>query len=96
MKSEKSVELYKELLRRGYPEPFCDIVTQNLNTDFTATRMLGYLSHYTEPPVTEIADEMIGILTDRNRIMDKKELEAANAAWNEFLLRRREEGCEEE
>lgn len=74
-RSEKSMELYRLMERRGYPEKFCDIVTQNLNTDFTARRMIGYLSHYDHPPLEEIADEMLAILSDRNRIMQKKEME---------------------
>ena len=45
-KSPKSMELYHIMLDRGYPEEFCDIVTKNLNTDWTANRMIGYLSHY--------------------------------------------------
>ena len=81
-RSEKSMELYRLMERRGYPEEFCDIVTQNLNTDFTARRMIGYLSHYDQPPLEEIADEMLAILSDRNRIMQKKEMESTNAAWN--------------
>lgn len=86
-KSPKSVELYNLMLQRGYCEEFCDLVTKNLNTDFTAQRMIGYLYHYEHPPVEEIADEMISILSDRNRIMEKKELEAVNARWNDFLMR---------
>lgn len=85
-KSKMSQELYKILLRRGYPEDFCDVVTMNLNTDFTASRMIGYLSHYSSLPPEEIADEMLAILCDRNRIMQKKELEAVNAKWNEMML----------
>lgn len=81
-RSEKSMELYRLMERRGYPEEFCDIVTQNLNTDFTARRMIGYLSHYDHPSLEEIADEMLAILSDRNRIMQKKEMESTNAAWN--------------
>ena len=34
------------MLDRGYPVEFCEVITQNLNTDFTAGRMIGYLSHY--------------------------------------------------
>lgn len=35
--TEKSMEeLRKLMLRRGYPESFCDQVTKNLNTDWTA------------------------------------------------------------
>ena len=80
-KSDLSKQLYELMLQRGYEENFCDIVTKNLNTDFTANRMIGYLYH-----VEEIADEMISILSDRNRIMQKKELEETNARWNDFLL----------
>jgi hypothetical protein len=84
-KSQKSIELYNMMLRRGYPEPFCDEITKNLNTDWTAQRMMGYLSHYNKPPLEEVVDEMLSILSDRNRIMQKKELESSNAKWNEYL-----------
>ena len=83
---KQRTELYKLMLERGYPEEFCDIITKNLNTDFTAQRMIGYLYHYDHPPVEEIADEMISILSDRNQIMEKKELEEVNARWNDFLM----------
>jgi hypothetical protein len=39
----------------------------------------------------EVADEMLAILSDRNRIMQKKELENSNAKWNEYLNMRKEE-----
>lgn len=85
-RTEVSMQLYKLMLERDYPEEFCDIITKNLNTDFTAQRMIGYLYHYDHPPVEEIADEMISILSDRNQIMEKKELEEVNARWNDFLM----------
>lgn len=85
-RTEVSMQLYKLMLERGYPEEFCDIITKNLNTDFTAQRMIGYLYHYDHPPVEEIADEMISILSDSNQIMEKKELEEVNARWNDFLM----------
>lgn len=81
-KSPQSIQLYNIMLRLGYPEEFADIVTKNLNTDFTASRMIGYLCHYSDLPPEEIADEMLAILSDRNRIMQKKELESNNAEWN--------------
>ena len=87
-KSSQSMELYKMLIDRGYPESFCDLVTKNLNTDFTASRMIGYLYHYSDLPPEEIADEMLSILSDRNRIMQKKEMEATNARWNEMTWNR--------
>lgn len=85
-RSEKSLELYHIMLKRGYPKEFCAQVTEYLNTDFTAGRMIGYLSHYKTLPLEEVADEMLTILSDRERIMQKKELENVNAAWNEFLM----------
>ena len=85
-RSEKSMELYQLMLRRGYRDEFCDIVTRNLNTDFTAKRMIGYLLHYQHPSLEEIADEMLAILSDRNRIMQKKDLEKINSSWNKHML----------
>lgn len=84
-KTPKSIELYHLLLDRGYPEPFSDLITKNLNTDWTAQRMIGYLSHYKRLPEEEIVDEMLAILSDRNRIMQKHELEETNAKWNQIL-----------
>ena len=44
MRSERTDELYKVLLGKGYPKELCvEIAYKNLNTDYTATRMLGYL-----------------------------------------------------
>lgn len=83
-RTEISMQLYQMLLDRGYPEQLCDLVTRNLNTDYTATRMIGYLSHYTELPDVEIVDEMLAILSDRNTIMQKKEMEHAQAKINEI------------
>ena len=84
-KSSKSLELYDIMIKRGYPAEFCDQITKNLNTDWTAGRMIGYLSHYKKLPLEEIADEMLAILSDRNRIMQKHEMEEINARWNEYL-----------
>lgn len=84
-RSEESMRLYQMMLDRGYPEDFCLQVTLNLNTDWTARRMMGYLSHYKKLPLEEIVDEMLSILSDRNRIMEKKDLEEINSKWNVFL-----------
>ena len=73
-KSPMSWELYEILIDKGYSEQFSDLITKNLNTDFTAGRMIGYLSHYTSLPEAEIVDEMLSILSDRNRIMQKRDM----------------------
>lgn len=83
-RTKKSMELYEILLRRGYPKEFCEQITLNLNTDWTAQRMIGYLSHYKKLPMEDVADEMLAILSDRNRIVRTKEMEAVNMKWNEM------------
>lgn len=61
-----SMQLYEMMVDRGYSKKLCDLATRNLNTDYTATRMIGYLSHYSNLPETEIVDEMLAILSDRS------------------------------
>ena len=83
-KSPLSIELYNTLIQDGYPEQFATLITDNLNTDYTADRMLAYLSHYDHLPIEEITDEMLAILTERKQIMDKKAAESYNATWNNY------------
>ena len=83
-RTEISMQLYNMMLERGYPENLCDLVTRNLNTDYTATRMIGYLSHYSYLPDVEVVDEMLAILSDRNAIIKKKEAEQAQAKISEI------------
>ena len=82
-RTEISMQLYHMMLDRGYPENLCDLVTRNLNTDYTATRMIGYLSHYSELPDVEVVDEMLAILSDRDAMIKKKEAEHAQAKISE-------------
>ena len=90
-RTEKSLKLFDMLMDRGYPEAFCNEVTYNLNTDWTAQRMMGYLSHYQKLPMEEVADEVLAILILRNQIMKKKEMEEVNARWNQYLYERYED-----
>ena len=79
------LSLYKVLLTKGYPKELCaEIAYKNLNTDYTATRMLGYLYRYTEPRLEDVIDEMIAILSDREEIIKKKEMEQSQAVINEI------------
>ena len=84
MASERTDELYKVLLDRGYPKEFCaEIAYKNMNTDYTATRMLGYLYRVSDPRIEDLVDEMLAILSDRDAIIQKKEMEHAQAVINE-------------
>lgn len=83
-RTEISMQLYNLMMERGYPENLCDLVTRNLNTDYTATRMIGYLSHYSDLPDVEVVDEMLAILSDRNELIKKNESEQAQARISRF------------
>ena len=79
MASERTNELYKVLVDRGYPKEFCsEIAFKNMNTDYTATRMLGYLYRVSDPRIEDLVDEMLAILSDRDAIIQKKEMEHEN------------------
>ena len=85
MASERTDELYKVLLDRGYPREFCaEIAFKNMNTDYTATRMLGYLYRVSDPRIEDLVDEMLAILSDRDAIIQKKEMEHAQVVINEI------------
>ena len=83
--SEQTKQLYKVLLSKGYPKVLCaEIAYKNMNTDYTATRMLGYLYRVTNPRIEDLVDEMLAILSDREAIIQKKELEHAQAVINDM------------
>lgn len=84
MASERTDELYKILLSKGYPKELCaEIAYKNMNTDYTATRLLGYLYRISNPRIEDLIDEMLAILSDRNAIIRKKELEQAQSMIND-------------
>ena len=83
--SEQTKQLYKVLLSKGYHKELCaEIAYKNMNTDYTATRMLGYLYRVTNPRIEDLVDEMLAILSDREAIIQKKELEHAQAVINDM------------
>ena len=85
MAASRSEELYKVLASKGYEEGLCrEIAYKYMNTDYAATRMLGYLYRMTQPRVEDLVDEMLAILSDRDQIIRKKEMEQAQAVINEI------------
>ena len=83
------VQIYKELVqtivRMGYPESFGKSIANNLRTEKTMSRMIGYLRNAKPRSAEEIADEMLAIMEDRERWTKKKEAEYYNAKYNEML-----------
>lgn len=91
MASEKSQAVYQELKKKGFHEALCkEIAFKYMNTDYTATRMLGYLYRLSNISEEMVIDEMIAILEDRERFRRKQEAESANASitkmYNERFL----------
>ena len=94
MDTRKSDAIYEILLQKGFAESLCrEIAYKYMNTDYTATRMLGYLYRMTELKEEQLVDEMIAILEDRDRIIKKHEMEQAQAAinriYNEYFFNKR-------
>ena len=81
MPETRNDEFYRALKHNGYPDDFCrEIAYRQMNTDFTATRMLGYLYRVTSPRAEDVVDEMLAILSDRKAWIEKKQSEEAQAA----------------
>ena len=65
MADTRTDELYRALQDKGYPDELCrEIAYKHMNTDYTATRMLGYLYRVTSPRVDDVIDEMLAILSN--------------------------------
>lgn len=91
--SRRSREVYQALMDKKFPEELCrEIAYKYMTTDYTATRMLGYLYRMTQPSMEMVVDEMIAILEDRERFRKKHEMEEAqsviNGIYNEGLNER--------
>lgn len=74
MALDKSSEVYRALQeKKGFPDEFCaEIAYKYMNTEFTSERMLGYLYRMSQPSVEEVVDEMFAIISDRDRLVEKK------------------------
>ena len=76
-----SQQVYRLLLKKGFDEELSrEIAFTYMNTDYTATRMLGYLYRLSTPTEEMVVDEMLAILEDRERFRKKHESEEAQAA----------------
>lgn len=85
MAAERSGELFRLLCEKGVPEDLSkEIAYRQMNTDYTATRMIGYLYGHAQLRVEDIVDEMLAIMSDRDELVRKHEMEAAQAKINEM------------
>ena len=82
--TEKSDTLYKLMIHKGYPEDFSRLISQEMNTDYLAERMIGYIAASKKLPLEEVADEMLSIKAFRDKLVEKHISEHAQKKINEF------------
>lgn len=85
MASEKSIEVYQALKKKGFPDEFNkEVAYKYMNTDYTADRMLAYLYRIPRTSIEEVVDEMFAIISDRDRFVEKHKSEQAQARINQI------------
>lgn len=82
--TELGKQLYDLMIKKGYPEDFSWVVSSEMGTEFVGRRMIGYIAANPLLPLEEVADEMMAILSDRERIVSKHIAEHAQQKVNEF------------
>ena len=78
-------ELVDTLVHMGYPKVFGHDIADQLGSEKTMRRMIGYLHNARPRSAEEIADEMLAICYDRETWRKKKETEYYNEKYNEQL-----------
>lgn len=71
-RSALSYEVTERLVQMGFQREFTTLVGEQMNTDFVARMMLGYLRDGKPTTMEAVADEMLGILELRKRCIEKK------------------------
>ena len=82
--TENSQKLYNLMVSKGYPESFALLVASEMHSDFTSKRMTGYIAARELLPLEEVADEMLAILSERDKYVDKRLSQNAQMAINQM------------
>ena len=78
------------MIRKGYPEAFSMLICLEMSTDFTAERMIHYISGE-KKRLEDVADEMVAIKDLRDRLINKHISEHANNSINDLYRNMNEE-----
>lgn len=78
-------ELLTVLAEAGIPEEVGKYIAQNLHSERSIRRMIGYMRNAHPTSMEEIADEMLAIMEDRNSWIRKKEAQESQAGYNAWL-----------
>jgi len=88
--NEKSKQLYDLMQRKCYPEEFSRLICLEMNTDFTAEKMMNYIAGE-KKRLEDVADEMLAIKDLRDRLVNKHISEHANNSINDLYRNINEE-----
>ena len=100
MKNEyKNAEDYKDACRKlctavmklGYPEELANAIAKNLHSSKMIDRMIVYLKSVKPRSADEVVDEMLALMSDRDRWVKKKEAEYCNEKNNEWMNRKKDQ-----
>ena len=81
-------KIYDLMLCKGYPEDFARIISMEMHTEFTGNRMYGYIAANDKLRLEDVADEMLAIKSDRDRIVNKHISGHAQNSINEMYRNR--------
>ena len=81
--NEKIQLLYEMMILKGYPEEFSRLICSEMNTDFTAKRMMNYIAG-PKKRLEDVADEMLAIKDLRDSLVNKHVSEHAQMSINDL------------
>jgi hypothetical protein len=87
-------DLIDAIEQLGYPGEFGEVIASQLGGEWSLRRMTSYLRGANPRSPEEIADEMLAILQMRERYVEQKISEHANASITAFYNRERDESDE--
>lgn len=76
--------LIHQIGKMGHPMEFGALIADSLGTEKSMRRMSAYLNRAGRQTAEQIADEMLAILDQRSRWIEKKKNEYYNQKYNEM------------
>lgn len=86
-RTEKSHQITLKMMDMGYPADVAELIGGELNTDYTAAQMLGYLRDGNPRCLEDIVDEMLGILAQRERYVQREIARKRVESMNDLYIR---------
>lgn len=78
-------QLVEEIKKLGFPKELGDAAARNLGSPKAMRRMISYLQNVKPKKAELIVDEMLAICGEIEEWKKKKETQAANERYNEYL-----------